>query len=289
MSTVRHPHAATREVSAVLRRRRTLLVATLSALAVAAAAIVLVVALTGGSRSWYGDPFDRFPGGGSRGTEPQVGGAPDPRSQTTRFLTFVVGDIQGYWAREFRRSDRRYVPAQVVVFRRALPTPCGTASVATGPFYCRLDANVYLDLGFFRELAVRFHAPGDFAQAYVLAHEIGHHVQDLLGIAQAADRAVADGDVPAQVVSIGLELQADCLAGVWAHSTYERRLLESGDLDEALRAAAAVGDDRIQRQTVGRVIPETWTHGSSEQRRSWFLRGFEHGEPSACDTLSEAT
>ena len=268
--------------------RRSALVTALSVLAIAAAAIMLGAALTGRG-SWYGDPFDRFPGGGSRGTAGQVGGAPDRHTDTTRFLTFVVADIQGFWAREFRAGDRRYVPAPVVVFRRALPTPCGTASAATGPFYCREDDRVYLDLGFFRELSVRFHAPGDFAQAYVLAHEIGHHVQDLLGIAQAADRAVADGDVPAQVVSIGLELQADCLAGVWAHSTYERRLLESGDLDEALRAAAAVGDDRIQRQTVGRVIPETWTHGSSEQRRSWFLRGFEHGEPSACDTLSEAT
>jgi predicted metalloprotease len=272
----------------VLRRRRRVLVATLSALAVAATAIVLVVALTGGSRSWYGDPFDRFPGGGSRGTEHQVGGAPNPRSQTVRFLTFVVGDIQGFWAREFRRSDRRYIPAPVVVFRRALPTPCGTASAATGPFYCRRDGSVYLDLGFFRELAVRFHAPGDFAEAYVLAHEIGHHVQDLLGITQAVDQAAADGQLSPQVASIGLELQADCLAGVWAHSTYERRLLERGDLDEALRAAAAVGDDRIQRQTIGRVIPETWTHGSSQQRRSWLLRGFEAGEPDTCDTFSSA-
>jgi hypothetical protein len=266
--------------------RRTLLVAPLSTLALAAAATVLAVALIGGSDSWYGDPFDRFPGGGAPGTAGHVGDAPDPHTETARFLTFVVGDIEGFWAREFRRSGRRYIPAPVVVFRRALPTSCGTASAATGPFYCRVDGRVYLDIGFFRELAVRFRAPGDFAQAYVLAHEIGHHVQDLLGIAAATDRAVAARVVSAQVASIGLELQADCLAGVWAHSTYERRLLESGDLNEALRAAAAVGDDRIQKQTIGRVIPETWTHGSSEQRRTWFLRGFENGEPNACDTFS---
>jgi predicted metalloprotease len=272
----------------LLRQRREILIVAFSALAAAAATILLVVALTGGSRSWYGDPFDRFPGGGAHGTEQQVGGAPNSRSQTARFLTFVVGDIQGFWAREFARSDRRYLPAPVVVFRRALRTPCGTASGQTGPFYCRLDGSVYLDLGFFRDLAVRFRAPGDFAQAYVVAHEVGHHVQDLLGVAQAADRAVADGEAPAQAVSIALELQADCLAGVWAHSTYERRLLERGDLDEALRAAAAVGDDRIQEQTIGRVIPETWTHGSSSQRRSWLLRGFEAGDPVACDTFSGA-
>ena len=158
---------------------------------------------------------------------------------------------------------------------------CGSAEAATGPFYCPADEKVYLDLGFFDELSKRFGAPGDFAQAYVIGHELGHHVQHLLGL-DAGTRGAAIGENSA---SVALELQADCLAGVWAHSTYERGLLEGGDLEEGLNAAAAVGDDRIQEKTVGRIDPETWTHGTSEQRAGWFLRGFEGGEPAACDTF----
>ena len=145
---------------------------------------------------------------------------------------------------------------------------------------------MYLDPGFFRALAGEFHAPGDFAQAYVLAHELGHHVQTLTGITRQVDAAQASDPSLRNVLSIALELQADCLAGVWGHSTYDRGLLEQGDLDEALRATAAVGDDRIQKRTTGRVVPEAWTHGSAAQRRGWFLRGFEAGDPNACDTFA---
>lgn len=256
---------------------------------VVAAALAIAVSgvLRGGDGSWYSDPFDPFPSGGAAGTSQTVEGAPAADRRLTAFLKFVVGDIQGFWQAEFRRSDLRYVPAQVVVFRGRAPSGCGIASSDTGPFYCPLDGRVYLDLGFFRELALEFDAPGDFAQAYVLAHELGHHVQALTGVLEQVQAEQAQQPEAAHVLSVATELQADCLAGVWGHSTYERRLLERGDLEEALRAAAAVGDDRIQQRTTGRIDPETWTHGSSEQRRSWYLRGFDAGDPAACDTFSE--
>jgi predicted metalloprotease len=254
-------------------------------------AVTLAIAvwgvLRGGDGSWYSDPFDRFPSGGAAGTSQKVEGAPEADRRLTAFLKFVVGDIQGFWQADFQRSNLRYVPAQVVVFRGRAASGCGIASSDTGPFYCPLDGRVYLDLGFFRELAVEFHAPGDFAQAYVLAHELGHHVQALTGVLEQVQAEEARQPEAAHVLSIATELQADCLAGVWGHSTYERRLLERGDLEEALRAAAAVGDDRIQQRTTGRIDPETWTHGSSEQRRGWYLRGFDAGDPAACDTFSE--
>ena len=175
----------------------------------------------------------------------------------------------------------------MLVFRRRVRTGCGAASSATGPFYCTLDRTVYLDPRFFRELAVEFRAPGDFAQAYVIAHEVGHHVQNITGITAQVNRWMQEGAAPPNLLSIAMELQADCFAGVWGHSTYERRMLDEGDVEEALRAAAAVGDDRIQARTIGRIEPESWTHGSSEQRLTWFSRGFEAGEPGACDTFSE--
>jgi predicted metalloprotease len=165
-------------------------------------------------------------------------------------------------------------------------TGCGPGTDETGPFYCTFDRNVYLDLEFFRQLAIEFRAPGDFAQAYVIAHELGHHVQNITGITAQVQEAIAEGVERPNVLSIALELQADCLAGVWGHSTYERGMLERGDIQEGLRAAAAVGDDRIQARTTGRIDPETWTHGSSEQRREWFVRGFESGDPDDCDTFS---
>jgi predicted metalloprotease len=198
----------------------------------------------------------------------------------------VVGDVQGFWARQFRSAGSAYRPARVVAFEEVVQTGCGPASAQTGPFYCAFDRGVYLDLDFFRQLAVEFRAPGDFAQAYVIAHELGHHVQNLSGITAQVQRATAEGLAPPNVLSVRMELQADCLAGVWGHSTYERGLLESGDLREGLRAAAAVGDDRIQARARGRIDPESWTHGSSEQRVTWFARGFESGDPRACDTFS---
>ncbi len=257
-------------------------------LAAAIVAVALAVSFVVGARGatfGYDDPFNRFPHGPSANQGSRAPG-PSAEQDLDGFLTAVVGDIQGFWKQELAGSGRRYAPAAVVVFHRATMSGCGPASSATGPFYCPLDHTVYLDPGFFRELAVEFHAPGDFAQAYVLAHELGHHVQTLTGITQQVDEARAANPDLSNALSVAFELQADCLAGVWGHSTYDRGLLDRGDLDEALRAAAAVGDDRIQKRTIGRVIPEAWTHGSSAERRSWFARGFDAGDPNVCDTFS---
>ena len=262
-----------------------------------AAATIVLVALVlsftlnpaAGDTATYDDPLDRFPSDDrAQGSGQVIEGAPDVGRNLERFLPFVVSDVQSFWAHEFRRAGLEYRPARVVVFDRAVVTACGPASSETGPFYCPADTTVYLDPGFFRELAVEFRAPGDFAQAYVIAHEIGHHVQTLTGITQQVTLMMRRDPENRNEWSIRLELQADCLAGVWGHSTYERGLLERGDLDEALRAAAAVGDDRIQRRTMGRVDPENWTHGSAEQRRTWYLRGFQDGDPNACDTFADA-
>jgi uncharacterized protein len=210
----------------------------------------------------------------------------DPDLRTKQFVAFVVDDVQDTWARLFERSGRRYEPTRLVLFSERTTSGCGPASSATGPFYCPLDRKVYLDLGFFRELASRFGAPGDFAQAYVIAHEFGHHVQNVLGVNEQVRAAQRRNPDEANELSVRLELQADCLAGVWGHAAYRERLLESGDLEEGLAAAAAVGDDRIQRQATGRVDHESFTHGSSEQRTRWFTRGFESGDVNSCDTFS---
>jgi len=194
--------------------------------------------------------------------------------------------VQLSWQEQFAAAGRDYPPTQLVLFEDFVSTACGDATSEVGPFYCPVDQLVYLDLGFFRELATRFSAPGDFAQAYVIAHEFGHHVQNVTGISDRVRQAQQSNPEQQGELSIRLELQADCLAGIWGHSTFEEGILESGDLAEALAAAAAVGDDRIQAQASGRINPETWTHGSSEQRTEWFLRGFQSGDPDACDTFS---
>jgi predicted metalloprotease len=173
-----------------------------------------------------------------------------------------------------------------VLFTGSTNSGCGPATSAVGPFYCPLDRTAYLDLDFFRDLHVRFGAPGDFARAYVIGHELAHHVQNLTGVSDEVRTRSAEEPAVANELSIRLELQADCLAGVWGHSTYERDILESGDLEEGLAAAAAIGDDRIQAQATGRIDPDTWTHGSSEQRVHWFRRGFDSGEAARCDTFS---
>ena len=262
--------------------RRRLIPAGVALLLAAAIASMAVLLLAGPD---YDDPFGRFRAERA-GNAQTVASASESKRDLAHFLTFVVNDVQGFWDQEFQAAGRRYVPAQVIVFSGPSASPCGPANAQTGPYYCQLDHRIYLDVQFFRVLAGEFHAPGDFAQAYVIAHEVGHHVQSLLGIAAQAEEFIRDGAAPPNLVSIAQELQADCLAGVWAHSTYERGLLERGDVDEALRAAAAVGDDRIQRRVAGRVNPETWTHGAAEQRRTWLARGFETGRPEACDTFS---
>ena len=251
-------------------------------------ATVLILLLGGGGGYDVGAPFEQFPAetrpaGDSRA----VPGAPDPEAELVDFVSFVIGDLQKFWAADFEKAGRRYARTQLVLFRQATETGCGTGSAQTGPFYCPADQRVYVDLGFFRELATRFRAPGDFAQAYVLAHEAGHHVQTLTGISGEVDRAARENPDQRNALSVRQELQADCLAGVWAHSTYERGLLEQGDLEEGLNAAASVGDDRIQSETTGRINPESFTHGTAEQRARWFRRGFDTGDATACDTFSQ--
>ncbi|HEY8106861.1 MAG TPA: neutral zinc metallopeptidase [Gemmatimonadales bacterium] len=205
-----------------------------------------------------------------------------------QFVSFVLDDAQATWARILPTMGQQYQPAKLVLFRDAINSTCGFAQAATGPFYCPLDQRVYIDLGFYQELKDRFGAPGDFAQAYVLAHEIGHHVQYLLGTDQEMRRAQQARPEQANALSVKLELQADCYAGVWGHSTEQRHLLDPGDVEEGIQAAAAVGDDRIQKMSVGRVNPDAFTHGTSEQRVAWFRRGYDSGRPDACTTFDSA-
>jgi uncharacterized protein len=207
--------------------------------------------------------------------------------EKVQFVSFVLDDIQNTWQREFAARGQSYERSKLVLFTDATGTACGFGQAASGPFYCPSDSRVYVDLSFYDELERRLGAAGDFAQAYVIAHEIGHHVQHLRGTSDRVGNVRPSARRGESGVSVRLELQADCLAGVWAHSTSQRDLLERGDLEEALGAAAAIGDDRLQRQAQGRVHPETWTHGSSEQRARWFRRGFESGSSDRCDTFTE--
>ena len=202
------------------------------------------------------------------------------------FMSFVLDDLQATWQQVLPRAGAEYQDAQMVLFRDGIRSACGAAGSATGPFYCPADGKVYLDLSFFDELHRRFGAPGDFAQAYVIAHEIGHHVQNLLGIERDVRSLKEQNPGAANDLSVRMELQADCLAGVWGNSTAQRGVLESGDVEEGMAAAAAIGDDRIQRQTQGYVAPESFTHGSSQQRVGWFRKGLSTGDPDACDTFS---
>lgn len=204
-----------------------------------------------------------------------------------QFISFVLDDVQNTWRSILGDRHVPYEDAKLVLFRDQTYSGCGAAEATMGPFYCPLDEKVYIDLGFYDELRRRFGAPGDFAQAYVLAHELGHHVQHLLGIDAQARRLEQQNPQAANAVSVRLELQADCFAGIWAHSTDQRHLLQQGDIDEALNAAAAVGDDRIQRATTGHVNAETFTHGSAAQRSAWFKRGFTSGQIEACDTFGD--
>ncbi len=215
----------------------------------------------------------------------QTGGA--ATSEQDEFISFVLDDVQDFWTQQFRATDRTYERAQLVLYTQGTDTAgCGFGSAASGPFYCPADEKVYIDLTFFDDLATRFGAPGDFAQAYVIAHEIAHHVQNVLGISSQVHTEQQADPSGANDLSVRLELQADCLSGVWAYSAYGDDLLEPGDIEEGLGAAAAVGDDAIQSSAGVPVNTETWTHGSSEQRVRWFTTGFESGDPNTCDTFS---
>jgi len=212
-----------------------------------------------------------------------------PQEAKVREMTAVVlADTEETWKALLPQYGVQYVEPTLVLFSGAVQSACGTAEAAMGPFYCPLDQKVYIDMSFYDDLSQRFGAPGDFAQAYVIAHEVGHHVQNLVGTAekvQAAQQRMAK--TQANELSVRMELQADCYAGVWAHhAARSRQLLESGDVEEGLGAASAIGDDRIQRETQGRVVPDAFTHGSSEQRVRWFRRGLETGNPADCDTFA---
>ena len=220
---------------------------------------------------------------GEVGLSPADSAREEPMVQ---FVSFVLDDVQQTWTQAFDAAGAQYRPATMVLFRNVTQSGCGIGQSAMGPFYCPLDEKVYLDLGFFSELDQRFGAPGDFAQAYVIAHELGHHVQHLLGMdARVREFQRSNPDVANQL-SVRLELQADCYAGVWAHSAAERQKLSTGDIEEGLGAASAVGDDRIQSRTTGSVNVDSFTHGSARQRSEWFKRGFESGRSTSCDTFA---
>jgi predicted metalloprotease len=242
--------------------------------------------------------FIQSRGGGGLGVDPGTGQFPQapgasateldkaPTDDPAKFIDFVAGDVDATWKKLFAESGKTYEPAIVVLYDDAVQSACGNTPSTVGPFYCPRDHKVYLDLTFMEQLQQRLDAPGDFAQAYIVAHEIGHHVQNLLGVMEDVNLAQQENPDDANELSVRVELQADCLAGIWAHSAYAQGdLLESGDLEEGLNAAAAVGDDRIQKQAGQGVNPEAFTHGTSEQRVKWFRAGFDSGDPTACDTF----
>jgi hypothetical protein len=210
--------------------------------------------------------------------------------QLKEFMSVVLADTEDVWGALFQGSGQAYQPPKLVLFSGAVESACGFAEAAMGPFYCPGDHKLYLDMSFFNDLAQRHNAPGDFAQAYVVAHEVGHHVQTLLGISDQV-HAVRQraGEAEGNAMQVKMELQADCFSGVWAHHANQaRQILEPGDAEEALAAAAGVGDDRLQKQGRGYVVPESFTHGSSEQRMRWFNTGMQSGDPGQCDTFKAA-
>ena len=223
-------------------------------------------------------------GGGSTSTE----SAPPADDPAREFVRSVLGSTEDAWGNLFSANGQQYRQPALVIFSGYTSTGCGTGQTASGPFYCPLDQTVYIDLSFYEALRDRLGAPGDFAQAYVIAHEVGHHVQNLLGTMEQVDQIRGGRDqASANAMSVRLELQADCYAGLWAnHQERAKPFLEPGDVEEALGAASAIGDDRLQRQTQGTVVPESFTHGTSEQRVRWFRRGLEQGDVKACDTFN---
>jgi predicted metalloprotease len=241
-----------------------------------------------------GDPaqlVEQMPAGAGPSASTSTGPPPPGHEELADFVSVVLADTEDTWNPIFASIGRQYQEPKLVLFSGQVRSACGMAGAAMGPFYCPADYKLYIDLSFYDELKRRFRAPGDFAQAYVIAHEVGHHVQNLLGIngeVQARQRQVSRTE--ANELSVRLELQADCLAGVWGyHTQRERNMLEAGDLEEALNAASAIGDDRIQRESTGRVVPDSFTHGSSAQRVRWFKVGFQSGDVAQCDTFRVAS
>jgi predicted metalloprotease len=246
--------------------------------------LLLFSALTGTN------PADLINGGGTSDETVGTTGVPadDPQAE---FVSVVLADTEATWTEIFRSRGESYEPPTLVLFTQATQSACGVGQSAMGPFYCPLDRKVYIDLDFYRVLRERFRAPGDFAQAYVIAHEIGHHVQTLLGVAEKVQarkqQYMRVGDEPrANALQVRMELQADCLAGVWAnHTNQMKNRLEPGDIEKGLNAASAIGDDTLQRRSQGHVVPESFTHGSSAQRVRWFRKGLDGGQMAACDTF----
>lgn len=237
--------------------------------------------------------FALLGGGGSSAPPPAAARRPDPARDAAekplvQYVSFVLDDTQKTWTEILpQQTGKTYHHAKLVLFRNYIQSGCGGAESATGPFYCPNDEKVYVDLDFYDELKRRFGAPGEFAQAYVVAHELGHHVQNILGIERRMQQLQEQNPRSEKPLSVKLELQADCFAGIWAHSTQERGLLEQGDIESALGAASAVGDDRLQKMATGHVNPDSFTHGSSEQRMKWFRKGFDSGSVAACDTFGQ--
>jgi predicted metalloprotease len=229
-------------------------------------------------------------GGGAPQVQQGPAKAPPANDRSAAFVSTVLASTEDVWAQIFQQGGAQYRPPKLVLFRGATPTACGTGQSAMGPFYCPGDSKVYIDLAFFDELQNRFKAPGDFAQAYVIAHEVGHHVQHLLGISDQVDNLRRRNPAQANALSVRMELQADCFAGLWAQrANAARNILESGDVEEALTAATAIGDDRLQKQSQGYVVPDSFTHGSSAQRVRWFKRGLESGSIKQCDTFGASS
>ncbi len=224
----------------------------------------------------------------SRPSANQPAQKPPASDEMATFVSKVLGSTEQTWQQVFSDAGRRYQDPKLVLFTGATPTACGTGRSAMGPFYCPADQKVYIDLAFYRDLRDRFHAPGEFAQAYVIAHEVGHHVQNLLGISDKVSAAQQrSSQANANALSVRLELQADCFAGVWGHRADSmKKMLEPGEIEQALAAASAIGDDRLQKQSQGQVVPESFTHGTSAQRVRWFKRGMESGDIRQCDTFS---
>ncbi|MBB3933062.1 hypothetical protein GGR25_004126 [Kaistia hirudinis] len=239
--------------------------------------------LTGGSGSVTQE--DSYQPSSPRSTQTsQNGGFEDAGKQ---FVSKVLGSTEDVWTEIFAAGGKTYKPTPLVLFSGATGSACGTASSATGPFYCPVDGKVYIDLAFYRELRDRFGAPGDFAQAYVIAHEVGHHIQDLVGVLPEFNRQRQQmSKAQANEMSVRVELQADCYAGIWANRTDKQGMLDPGDIDEALNAATQIGDDAIQKRSQGYVVPDSFTHGTSAQRSAWFNRGYKTGRMDQCDTFS---
>lgn len=227
---------------------------------------------------------DGAPATSSRPVDAEANAQQQPMVQ---FVSFVLDDVQSTWDRVLPEYGTRYRHAKLVLFRDEVDSACGLTEAATGPFYCPGDAKVYIDLSFYRELQNKFGAPGEFAEAYVIAHEVGHHVQSLLGTEQKVAEARRSNPSMANRLSVLTELQADCYAGIWGHSTQQRNIIDNSDVEQGLNAAAAIGDDRLQKMATGRVMPERFTHGSSAQRVQWFKRGLDSGDLRMCNTFAQ--